>query len=79
MHAHEHMDASCSHYVGKPKAARHRVWLTVQKIETTPIDPGKPWQKATNESFIGKFPDERLSMERFDIAATRPANQETKP
>lgn len=76
MQAHEHVDVSCSHCVGKPKAARHRVWLTEEKTEIARIDPGTPWQ---NESFIGKFPDERLSMERFDIADTRPANQETKP
>jgi putative transposase len=29
------------------------------------IDPGKPWQKGTTESFNGKFRDECLSMEWF--------------
>jgi transposase InsO family protein len=29
------------------------------------IDPGKPWQNGTNESFNGKFRDECLSMEWF--------------
>jgi putative transposase len=29
------------------------------------IDPGKPWQNGTTESFNGKFRDECLSMEWF--------------
>jgi hypothetical protein len=29
------------------------------------IDPGKPWQNGTNESFNGKFRDECLSIECF--------------
>ncbi len=29
------------------------------------IDPGKPWQNGTAESFNGKFRDECLSMEWF--------------
>ncbi len=40
-------------------------WLTENKIETAHIDPGKPWQNGTNESFNGKFRDECLSMEWF--------------
>lgn len=40
-------------------------WLAQQKIETALIDPGKPWQNGTNESFNGKFRDECLSMEWF--------------
>jgi putative transposase len=40
-------------------------WLTHQSIETALIDPGKPWQNGTNESFNGKFRDECLSMEWF--------------
>jgi putative transposase len=40
-------------------------WLTAEKIETALIDPGKPWQNGTNESFNGKFRDECLSMEWF--------------
>ena len=31
-----------------------------EKIETALIDPGKPWQNGTNESFNGKFRDECL-------------------
>ena len=40
-------------------------WLATEKIETALIDPGKPWQNGTNESFNGKFRDECLSMEWF--------------
>jgi putative transposase len=40
-------------------------WLTEFNIDTAHIDPGKPWQNGTNESFNGKFRDECLSMEWF--------------
>lgn len=40
-------------------------WLTDTNINTAHIDPGKPWQNGTNESFNGKFRDECLSMEWF--------------
>ena len=30
-------------------------WLQTAKIDTAFIDPGKPWQNGTNESFNGKF------------------------
>jgi len=40
-------------------------WLTALSIDTAHIDPGKPWQNGTNESFNGKFRDECLSMEWF--------------
>ncbi len=40
-------------------------WLTELNIDTAHIDPGKPWQNGTNESFNGKFRDECLSMEWF--------------
>jgi len=40
-------------------------WLTDLNIDTAHIDPGKPWQNGTNESFNGKFRDECLSMEWF--------------
>lgn len=40
-------------------------WLTQQQIDTAHIDPGKPWQNGSNESFNGKFRDECLSMEWF--------------
>jgi putative transposase len=40
-------------------------WLEQAKIETALIDPGKPWQNGTDESFNGKFRDECLSLEWF--------------
>jgi putative transposase len=40
-------------------------WLTQTNIDTAHIDPGKPWQNGSNESFNGKFRDECLSMEWF--------------
>lgn len=40
-------------------------WFVDQGIETALIDPGKPWQNGTNESFNGKFRDEWLVMEWF--------------
>ena len=40
-------------------------WLTTTGIQTAHIDPGKPWQNGSNESFNGKFRDECLGMEWF--------------
>lgn len=40
-------------------------WLLQEKIDTAHIDPGKPWQNGSNESFNGKFRDECLSMQWF--------------
>ena len=40
-------------------------WLSSSGIDTVLIDPGKPWQNATNESFNDKFRDECLSLEWF--------------
>ena len=40
-------------------------WLLQANIDTAHIDPGKPWQNGSNESFNGKFRDECLSMEWF--------------
>jgi putative transposase len=34
-------------------------------IDSAHIDPGKPWQNGSHESFNGKFRDECLSMECF--------------
>ena len=41
------------------------LWLTTESIDTAYIDPGKPWQNGSNESFNGKFRDECLSLEWF--------------
>lgn len=40
-------------------------WVVQEGIESALIDPGKPWQNGTNESFNGKFRDECLAMEWF--------------
>src|SRR5690606_743774 len=40
-------------------------WTVAQGIETALIDPGKPWQNGTTESFNGKLRDECLSLEWF--------------
>jgi putative transposase len=40
-------------------------WIVSEQIESALIDPGKPWQNGTNESFNGKFRDECLAMEWF--------------
>lgn len=40
-------------------------WAVKESLQLALIDPGKPWQNGTNESFNGKFRDECLSMEWF--------------
>jgi len=40
-------------------------WLVKAGIDTALIEPGKPWQNGTIESFNGKFRDECLSLEWF--------------
>ncbi|VWX35042.1 transposase (fragment) [Limnobacter sp. 130] len=40
-------------------------WAVQEKLESVLIDPGKPWQNGTNESFNGEFRNECLSMEWF--------------
>src|SRR5687768_14607926 len=40
-------------------------WLQTALIETAFIDPGKPWQNGTDESFNGKFRDQHLSLQWF--------------
>ena len=40
-------------------------WLLQAQIETALIEPGKPRQNATDESFNGKFRDEYLSLQWF--------------
>jgi putative transposase len=48
-------------------------WALEQQIETAFIDPGKPWQNGTNESFNGKF---RTSAWRWNgsVIASRPGS-----
>ncbi len=40
-------------------------WVSKESLSLALIDPGKPWQNGSNESFNGKFRDECLSMEWF--------------
>ena len=40
-------------------------WIAEEGIESALIEPGKPWQNGTCESFNGKFRDECLSIEWF--------------
>ena len=40
-------------------------WLQSAAIDTAYIDPGKPWQNGTNESFNGKLRSECLDLEWF--------------
>jgi putative transposase len=44
-------------------------WIATAGIDTAFIDPGKPWQNGTDESFNGKFRDECLNMEWFRTRA----------
>ncbi|MEO8187304.1 MAG: IS3 family transposase [Burkholderiaceae bacterium] len=50
-----------------PEFVSHAIlqWLAGSGIETALIDPGKPWQNGTDESFNGKLRDECLSLEWF--------------
>ena len=50
-----------------PEFVSHAIleWIAQSGIGTALIDPGKPWQNGTNESFNGKFRDECLNMEWF--------------
>ncbi len=41
-------------------------WIVDEGIESALIDPGKPWQNGTNESFNGKFRDECLMPHGMD-------------
>jgi len=40
-------------------------WAVEQGLHNLHIEPGKPWQNGTNESFNGKFRDECLAMNWF--------------
>jgi putative transposase len=40
-------------------------WLDTAGVQTALIDPGKPWQNGSDESFNGRFRDECLSIEWF--------------
>ena len=40
-------------------------WAVDRGLRNLLIEPGKPWQNGTNESFNGKFRDECLAMNWF--------------
>ncbi len=44
-------------------------WAVKDSLGMALIDPGKPWQDGTADSFNGKFQDECLSMEWFRCRA----------
>ena len=44
-------------------------WIAESGIATALMDPGKPWQNATNESFNGRFRDECLIVGWFRSCA----------
>jgi putative transposase len=44
-------------------------WALGCGLDNALIDPGKPWQNGTNESFNGKFRDECLALEWFRTRA----------
>lgn len=46
-------------------ATRVKEWLAASGVQTSYIEPGKPWQNGTNESFNGKLRDECLNMQWF--------------
>ena len=50
-----------------PEFVSHAIlrWTAESEIGTALIDPGKPWQNGTDESFNGRLRDECLSVEWF--------------
>ena len=44
-------------------------WAVERALRNLHIEPGKPWQNGTNESFNGKFRDECLAMNWFHSRA----------
>ena len=50
-----------------PEFVSHAIlkWIIDSKIGSALIDPGKPWQNGTDESFNGRLRDECLNQEWF--------------
>lgn len=46
-------------------ATKVKEWLKTSGVQSAFIEPGKPWQNGTNESFNGKLRDECLNMQWF--------------
>ena len=60
------LDLTFRRYYGPEFVARAILrWLQTAQIETAFIDPGKPWQNGTDESFNGKLRDQHLSLQWF--------------
>ena len=60
------LDLTFRRYYGPEFVSRAILrWITESGIDTALIDPGKPWQNGTDESFNGKFRDECLNLEWF--------------
>lgn len=62
--------ALLARWVGHAGSADHAEceflkWIVEAKIKVAHIDPGKPWQNGTDESFNGRLRDECLSLEWF--------------
>ena len=41
-------------------------WLATQGVQTSYIEPGKPWQNGVAESFVNRFRDDCLGVEWFN-------------
>ena len=48
-----------------PHVAQNLRWSSQAQIDAACIDPRKPWQNGSNESFNGKMRDECLGMQWF--------------
>jgi putative transposase len=46
-------------------------WAAAKGLRNLLIEPGRPWQNGTNESFNGKFRDECLAIHTHHAACGR--------
>jgi WD40 repeat protein len=61
------MRATVHAFGQRPEFVSHRIleWISQTGIATALSDPGKPWRNGADESFNGKFRDERSSLDWF--------------
>jgi putative transposase len=52
-------------YYGPEFVSKAILEWEIAGVQTALIDPGKPWQNGSDESFNGRFRDECLSIEWF--------------